>query len=185
MIGNGWYDPVVQYEAYYNYTVFPGNTYDFMPFNKSVGEIMYNNLYGPGNCLDMILDCNERGIDEVCSYADPFCANQVEAIYDIYGGRDEYDMREFEPDPFPYDFYVPYLNSAKVQEAIGAYVNFSEISGTVGGNNPVAIGGTFGNTGDDGRTLSCVTDMSKLVGKQSDRDHVHRRCRLQLQLVGW
>ena len=163
MIGNGWYDPVTQYEAYYNYTVFPGNTYDFTPFNKSVANIMYNNLYGPGNCLDMILDCNERGIDEVCSYADPFCANQVEAIYDIYGGRDEYDMREFEPDPFPYDFYVPYLNSAKVQQAIGAFVNFSEISGTVGGNNPVAIGGTFGNTGDDGRVLSCVTDMSKLV----------------------
>jgi carboxypeptidase D len=26
MIGNGWYDPLIQYQAYYNFTVYPGNT---------------------------------------------------------------------------------------------------------------------------------------------------------------
>ena len=36
LIGNGWYDPLIQYAAYYNYTVFPGNTYDYSPFNQSV-----------------------------------------------------------------------------------------------------------------------------------------------------
>ena len=143
MIGNGWYDPIVQYEAYYNYTVYPGNTYDFKPFNKTIEDLMYNNMYGPGNCLDLVKDCNERGIDEVCAYADPYCALEVESIYDNYAGRDEYDMRELEPDPYPYDFYTDYLNTPKVQAAIGAYVNFTEISGTVGGNNPVAIAGEY------------------------------------------
>lgn len=163
MIGNGWYDPYVQYEAYYNYTVYPGNTYDFKPFNKTIEDLMYNNLFGAGNCLDMVRDCNERGINEVCSYGDSFCANLVEALYDNYANRDEYDMRELLPDPFPYSFYESYLNTPAVQDAIGAYVNFSSFSPTVGGNNPVAIGGTFGATGDDSRLLNTVPDMLKLI----------------------
>lgn len=36
LIGNGWYDPLIQYQAYYNFTVFPGNTYGYDPFNQSV-----------------------------------------------------------------------------------------------------------------------------------------------------
>ncbi|KAI3480063.1 hypothetical protein L1887_57839 [Cichorium endivia] len=40
MIGNGWYDPALQYAAYYNFTVSPGNTYDYRPFNSSVEEMM-------------------------------------------------------------------------------------------------------------------------------------------------
>lgn len=36
------------------------------------------------------------------------------------------------PDPFPPRFYVDYLNTPKVQSAIGAYVNFSEFSPTTG-----------------------------------------------------
>ena len=132
MIGNGWYDPLIQYEAYYNYTVSPGNTYNYKPFNASIEALFYNNVFGKGNCLDMVRDCNARGGNDLCSYADQWCANQVESIYDNYLGRDEYDMRELEPDPFPYGFYVDYLNTPEVQKAIGAFVNFSESSSTVG-----------------------------------------------------
>lgn len=57
VIGNGWYDPLIQYQAYYNFTVFPGNTYDYSPFNASLQSQFYNNLYGPGNCVDQIKDC--------------------------------------------------------------------------------------------------------------------------------
>jgi carboxypeptidase C (cathepsin A) len=115
LIGNGWYDPLIQYQAYYNYTVFPGNTYDFTPFNESMQDYLYNNMYGPGNCYDMIVDCNTRGIDEICNYADVFCANQVENIFDVVTGRDEYDVRELVPDAFPEEFYVDYLNTPEVQ----------------------------------------------------------------------
>ena len=117
--------------------------------------MMYNNLYGPGNCIDGIKDCNTRGIDEQCSYADNFCYLEVENIYDIYADRDEYDMRELMPDPFPYEFYVDYLNTPHVQSAIGAFVNFSESN--------TAVGDAFGTTGDDGRKLQTVADMLKLI----------------------
>jgi len=67
----------------------------------------------------------------------------VEAVYDIYTGRDEYDMRELMPDPFPPLFYVDYLNTPEVMTAIGAYQNYSE------SNNAVYY--AFTATGDDGR----------------------------------
>jgi carboxypeptidase C (cathepsin A) len=155
LIGNGWYDPIIQYQAYYNYTVSPGNTYDYSPFNKSVQQEMYNNLYGKGNCIDGLNYCAESGINEICSYYDNFCYLEVENIYDIVLNRDEYDMRELMPDPFPYEFYTDYLNTPHVQEAIGAFVNFSESSN--------AVSNAFGTTGDDGRRLQTVADMLKLI----------------------
>ncbi len=177
LIGNGWYDPLIQYQgdyitipstkwessltilsaAYYNFTVYPGNTYDYSPFNDSVKAQFYNNLYGPGNCVDMLKDCYARGIDGICSFADNYCLNQVENIYDIYLGRDEYDMRELSPDPFPYAFYIAYLNSPTVQKAIGAFQNYSESSGTVGS--------AFGSTGDDARLVHTISDIRSLLRK--------------------
>ncbi|KAK5150435.1 hypothetical protein LTS14_010125 [Recurvomyces mirabilis] len=149
LIGNGWYDPLVQYQAYYNYTVYPGNPYDYSPFNASVQDMMYNALYGPGNCYDQTVDCYRTSINEVCSVADSFCANNVEAVLDNIALRDEYDIRELStndmPDPFPYGFFADYLNTPKVQQAIGAFVNYSESSSTVGT--------AFGTTGDDDREV--------------------------------
>lgn len=156
LIGNGWFDPLIQFESYYNFSVDPGNTYDTAPFNASMKAWQYNNLYGPGNCYDMIVDCNARGINDICSFADNFCYRQVQAIFDtVSGGRDEYDIRYLVPNPFPPSYYVDYLNTPKVQKAIGAYVNFTQT------NNAVQT--AFGNTGDDARVLSVITDMKKLI----------------------
>ncbi|KAF3397858.1 Carboxypeptidase S1 [Penicillium rolfsii] len=155
LIGNGWFDPMIQYQAYYNYSVSPGNTYDYDPYNASVKAEWYNNLYGPGNCLDQTKQCYATGRNDICATADSFCANKVENLFDIYSGRDEYDMRELTPDPFPYSFYVDYLNTPRVQAAIGAYQNFSEYSYTVGN--------AFSNTGDDDRESSTIEDVKKLL----------------------
>jgi hypothetical protein len=76
-------------------------------------------------------------------------------MFDIYSGRDEYDSRELMPDPFPYEYYVDYLNSPKVQAAIGAYQNFSESSSTVGN--------AFSSTGDDDRESNTIEDVQKLL----------------------
>lgn len=155
LIGNGWFDPLIQYQAYYNFTVYPGNTYDYSPYNMSTQAQLYNNLYGTGNCVDQIKDCYATGTNAVCSAADNFCLNLVESPYDSVLNRDEYDIRELQPDPFPYGFYVNYLNTLTVQSAIGAYVNFTE------SNN--AVGTAFGSTGDDGREEGTVEDMLKLL----------------------
>ncbi len=53
----------------YMNSVYPGNTYDYSPYNASVQAQLYNNLYGKGNCLDQINDCAARGIDEICEAA--------------------------------------------------------------------------------------------------------------------
>lgn len=155
MIGNGWFDPLIQYQAYYNYSIWPGNTYDYDPYNDTVKAEWYNNLYGEGNCVDQTKRCYATGLNSDCSAADNFCANKVESLYDIYSGRDEYDMRELTPDPFPYSYYVQYLNTPEVQKAIGAYQNFSESSGTVST--------AFGLTGDDDRQDGTIEDCRKLL----------------------
>lgn len=155
LIGNGWFDPLVQYEAYYNFSVYPGNTYDYDPYNDTIKTEWFNNLYGVGNCKDQILQCYETGRNDVCSAADSFCAKNVENPFDKYSGRDEYDMRELTPDPFPYSFFESYLNTPVVQAAIGAYQNYSSYSSTVGN--------AFGNTGDDARRSGTVEAVKKLL----------------------
>ncbi|EFQ87460.1 hypothetical protein CFE70_006153 [Pyrenophora teres f. teres 0-1] len=155
LIGNGWFDPLVQYQAYYNFSVYPGNTYDYDPYNDTVKAQWYNNLYGPGNCVDRTKQCYETGNNAVCSSADSFCASNVENMFDIHSGRDEYDMREFTPDPFPYSYFETYLNTPEVQKAIGAYQNFSTHSDTTGT--------AFGSTGDDDRESGTIEAVQKLV----------------------
>nr|POF17543.1 carboxypeptidase s1 [Quercus suber] len=159
-IGNGWYDPLIQYAAYYNFTVYPGNTYDYQPFNDSVSNMMYNAMYGMGNCYDQTVDCYTNGADDTCNAADDFCADQVEFVLDTYAERDEYDIREKSsddvPDPFPYSFFEDYLNSPKVQQAVGACVNFTS-------SGPDAVGEAFSSTGDDAREADTIEDVRKLV----------------------
>jgi carboxypeptidase D len=148
------------------------DTYDYSPFNASVQAQFYNNSHGAGNCVDQIKDCVARGINEICSAAvslretaqlclltcipqDSFCANLVESVYDNYLGRDEYDVRELTPDPFPYGFYVTYLNSPKIQAAIGAYQNFSDSSNIVYQ--------AFTAAGDDNREVRIIEALRKLI----------------------
>lgn len=156
LIGNGWYDPLIQYAAYYNFTVYPGNTYDYSPYDEATQLATYNAMYGAGNCYDLTTACLETGVNEVCSFADDFCYSEVESPLDDVG-RDEYDIRELYPDPFPYEFYVDYLNTPEVQSAIGAFVNFSESSSYVGS--------AFGSTGDDDRESGTIEAVRKLVSQ--------------------
>ncbi|KAJ4414554.1 hypothetical protein N0V82_007849 [Gnomoniopsis sp. IMI 355080] len=157
MIGNGWYDPLIQYAAYYNFTVYPGNTYDYSPYDEATQLKTFNAMYGPGNCFDLTTSCYETGVDEVCSFADDFCYYEVEAVLDDVANRDEYDIRELQPDPFPYEFYVDYLNTPEVLSAIGAFVNFSESSSYVGS--------AFGSTGDDDRESGTIEAVRELLSQ--------------------
>ena len=155
MIGNGWYDPLVGYEAYYNFTVYPGNTYDFNPLNETESNQMYNAMFGAGNCRDQVNNCAATGRDDVCSLGDTFCLNQVELLVDERPNRDEYDIRELSPDPFPYSFYPDYLNTPEVQAAIGAFTNYSDSS--------ALVGNAFGVTGDDSREVMTIEDIRLLL----------------------
>ncbi|KAK9777183.1 putative Alpha/Beta hydrolase protein [Seiridium cardinale] len=157
LVGNGWFDPLIQYQAFYNFTVSPGNTYDYLPYNASIETLLYDNTHGTGNCLDQLKDCKMSGLDSVCAAADDFCMAQVEDIYHNILGRDAYDIRELDPDPFPYKFFVDYLNTAEVQKAIGAYTNFSTYSNTVHQ--------AFSSTGDDAREVNAIEDIRFLLDR--------------------
>lgn len=157
LVGNGWFDPVVQFQAFYNFTVSPGNTYDFDPFNSSMETLLYDNLYGAGNCLDQLKHCKLSGLDSVCTTADNFCLEHVEDLYHRAVERDVYDIRELAPDPFPYQFYVDYLNTAEVQKALGVYTNFSTFSHTVYE--------AFRDTGDDAREVNTIKDIQFLLDR--------------------
>ena len=154
LIGNGYYDQLIIYQSYYNFTVSPGNTYDYNPFNSSLSSQMYDSLYGPDNCVDKMTDCFARGLDDVCGAAVQFCDDEVASLYQI-PRRDFYDIRELRPDPFPPTFYIQYLNSPAVQSAIGAYQNYTELSDTV----YLA----FGGAGDSASGKNLVQDMAKLL----------------------
>lgn len=56
---------------------------------------------------------------------------------------------------YPPESYVHYLNSATVQAAIGACVNYTE--------QAVAVAAAFNSTGDDGRLDGTTTDVLALV----------------------
>ena len=112
-------------------------------------------MYGKGNCYDETIDCYTNGSPETCSAADNFCYQQVEYILDLVLNRDEYDVRYVYPDPFPPEYYVDYLNTAKVQEAIGAYVNYTESSS--------GVSTAFGATGDDDREIGTVEAVRRIL----------------------
>lgn len=170
LIGNGWFNPILQYEAYYNFASNystqlhqGGNTYG-IHYNASIDNYVYNNMYGAHNCLDQLLDCNAHPYatnasdgtgNNICNAADNFCYAQVEYPYDTVFGRDEYDIRYLTPSPFPYAFYVDYLNSEDVQAAIGAFTNFSESSSVTST--------AFGSTGDDAREIGVTAAVEYLI----------------------
>lgn len=74
--------------------------------------------FSPGNCVDQSEYCASSGLNEICSVsnyrnnsscrrvltlfcfqqADNFCYSEVEALLDNIPGRDEYDIRELQPD---------------------------------------------------------------------------------------
>jgi carboxypeptidase C (cathepsin A) len=124
LIGNGWIDTSEIYQSYYNFTVSPGNTYDYLPFNESTSAQFYEVLWGPGNCVDQMNACKATNNTEICSTAAVFCY----AVDEFYTNlkRDYYDIRELDPDPFPTGNYSGYLNTPEVQSAIGAYQNFTD-----------------------------------------------------------
>ena len=154
-VGNGWHDPLLQFPAYFNFTTSLGNTYDLPLLNESTRASIFDALYKPGGCIDRIRTCYTNGTNEQCSTAGDVCYDGIQKQYEKSSGRDTYDIRYLNPSPFPPSFFIQYLNTPKVQKAIGAHTNFSKVSQTVLD--------AFLQTGDDARGLTGLEDMRNLV----------------------
>ncbi|EIW52048.1 alpha/beta-hydrolase [Trametes versicolor FP-101664 SS1] len=147
MINNGWYDPLLQNQAYVDFaTDAPG----YGPLQTPAVLAKLNQSYFEvGGCRDQELACYAAGegpdSNDICGTADDFCVENV--FFAAVGDRDSDDLRQNSstPNPFPPEFYVKFLRNATILDKIGAQGRYAECS------NPV--GNQFSRTGDDARTL--------------------------------
>jgi carboxypeptidase C (cathepsin A) len=102
--------------------------------------------YMPEGCHDQIEYCREsdRSTEDgqlTCSQATNLCRSLVEEPYYAFGGRGVYDIRHPYDDPTPPDYFVPFLNMASTQQALGVNINYTSTSSR-------AVGNGFASTGD-------------------------------------
>lgn len=127
------------------------------------------------SCRDAVssMDPNDDGhvakANQICSDAQSDCAQNVAGPYSE-SGRNIYDISQQMPDPFPSSTYLEYLNTAEVQAAIGARVNYTKSSR--------AVSDAFTQTGDYERGGQ-ISDLANLLSLgvrvallYGDRDYI-------------
>ena len=135
-INNGWYDPILQYKAYVDFSY--NNTYK--PLISASQHTSYLNTY-TSSCLPALKQCSAvTGSNSACESADNTCYNDIEGPLSEVADFDVYDIREPSADPYPPETYVSYLQSSAVMSAIGAKSTYAEC--------PDAPYEKFANTGD-------------------------------------
>ena len=121
-INNGWYDPIIQYKAYVDFSY--NNTYNALI--SASQHTSYTNTYN-SQCLPALQKCSAvTGSNSACESADNTCYNDIEGPLSSVGDFDVYDIREPSNDPYPPETYVTYLQSSEVMSAIGAQSTYSE-----------------------------------------------------------
>ncbi|KJA22565.1 hypothetical protein HYPSUDRAFT_186243 [Hypholoma sublateritium FD-334 SS-4] len=145
MINNGWYDPLIQNEAYLDFaTNAPG--YGQLQSN-AVLQKMNTSFFGPGGCKEQEEACyaagNGTASNKICIAADNFCVDNL--FVPAVGNRDSDDLRQNSSALFPPEFYVNFLHSTSIKNKIGAQTTYQEC--------PDAPFELFEKTGDDARTL--------------------------------
>ncbi|KAK4540654.1 hypothetical protein LTR36_008985 [Oleoguttula mirabilis] len=151
-IGNGIIDESIQASYYPEFAV--NNTYGIKAYNDTVYSyaVFANNMIG--GCQNQIEECREAAaginggltndgytltaaatsnpaVDTLCSEAQDMCRDNVEGVYYSYGGRGAYDIRHPYDDPTPPSYFVDYLNTAYVQNAIGVNLNYTDANDDV------------------------------------------------------
>ena len=135
-INNGWYDPILQYKAYVDFSY--NNTYK--PLISASQHTSYLNTYN-SKCVPALQGCPAvTGTNSACESADTTCYDDIEGPLSEVANFDVYDIREPSNDPYPPETYVSYLQSAAVVKAIGAQSTYSECAN--------APGNKFSATGD-------------------------------------
>lgn len=137
---NGAIDDMIQ--DYWNSVFAYNNTYGVEAFDLT-DELNGLGLYsGTNGCHDSIVACraaanttdpaNEGDVDatnQLCEKAVIAC-NEIDLLYQ-QSGYNVYDIRVKNPSPYPPLAYQEYLNTASVQAAIGARVNYTESNSVV------------------------------------------------------
>lgn len=165
------------------YPIFANNnTYGIQAISLVQQQNAANSFLSTGGCQQLIQTCRDginsmdqandgdvATVNAACSNAQTICENNVLAPYTA-SGRSIYDISQKLPDSFPASTYLEYLNSAEVQGAVGAAVNYTQSSG--------AVASAFNQTGDYERGGQ-INDMSYLLSLgvrvaliYGDRDYI-------------
>ncbi|KAI0206774.1 Alpha/Beta hydrolase protein [Astrocystis sublimbata] len=141
---NGIISAKIQMPYYYEFAA--NNTYGIKTVNDTIYDFMKMNWEFPGACRDMIDMCasGDRSTPDglaVCSQATAMCRMLVEGPYYSASGRNPYDIRAKANAKIPPEPWVQYLNTAKIQDAIGVDINYTSTSSP-------QIGTGFDFTGD-------------------------------------
>nr|POE74525.1 carboxypeptidase s1 like a [Quercus suber] len=136
-IMSGQIDDLIQ-DYYYPYFAY-NNTYGIQAITATDQLNALQEYSGSGRCRDQIQQCRKAmnstdpdgfgdvaATNELCVQAQYTCTNLTAAY--LGAGFNPYDIREKLPSPHPPAAYVEYLNQARVLEAIGAKVNYTESS---------------------------------------------------------
>ncbi|THH14802.1 hypothetical protein EW146_g5581 [Bondarzewia mesenterica] len=162
MINNGWYDPLLQNEAY---VTFATNAPGYGPLqNASVLAKLNKSFFESGGCKDQEIACEALGntndvnatANRICKTADDFCVDNV--FVPAVGDRDSDDLRQKanSPNPFPPEFYLNFLANETIKARIGATSTYSECA-----DPPFEL---FDKTGDDAR--SWLPELSALANSR-------------------
>ncbi|KAL0945855.1 hypothetical protein HGRIS_012138 [Hohenbuehelia grisea] len=159
MINNGWYDPLIQNQAYVDFaTNAPG--YGQLQ-SDAVIAALNDAFFKPGGCRDQEEACfaagNSTQSNAICGKADDFCVENV--FVPAVGDRDSDDLRQNSSALFPPEFYVRLLRNSTIKAKIGATSNYAECA-----NAPFNL---FTKTGDDARTL-----LPQLAALADSRLHI-------------
>lgn len=157
LIGNGWFSALIQVPSFYEYAFDGGNPYDLLSVGDSTGSKVRHALYKDNGAIDKLKRCTSDTSDEICRSATDFWGDKVFTPWVDESERDDNDVRQKDPSPFPNMFYVDYLRRDDVRKAIGAVQTYVELNPTVGA--------AFESTGDDSRGFSIPKILGELVEK--------------------
>ncbi|KAL6241242.1 hypothetical protein RBB50_011921 [Rhinocladiella similis] len=162
---NGCIDTLVQEPSYPEMAF--NNTYGIKAINQSIYDTAMKSFTSPGGVRELIETCRALGaegdpenqgnnatVNDACAEAND-ATWDLEGPYVEYSGRNYYDIAAIDPDPFPPNYYIGYLNQPHVQAALGVPVNYTN----PGGNAPYYA---FQDTGDYPRG-GYLEDLSYLI----------------------
>ncbi|ORY13097.1 Alpha/Beta hydrolase protein [Clohesyomyces aquaticus] len=128
------------------------NTYGIRAIDLITQQNLISAYNTPSGCKDLITQCrtlmqrddpagegDNNETNSICKSAASACNAILNQILNI-SGRSPYDIRVKTPNSFPSYAYLEYLNDPKVQQAIGAGINYTE--------NSNAVASAFYDTGD-------------------------------------
>ncbi|EGG01943.1 carboxypeptidase S1 [Melampsora larici-populina 98AG31] len=151
-INNGWFDPLIQYQSYYDFSQAKYNGLFDLVDQKTLKE-MKTALTKENGCLDLVKNCYKTGKVEDCRAADQFCETQI--TNPSIGNRNQYFFPNNASDTFPSISFMEYLARREVKNAIGAVSRYDVC--------PDAAFDKFRSTGDGTRTT--IPALAKLLNQ--------------------